>query len=69
LKTAEGVSSGYREEFSRSCNQLLALLGWNDERKELFSMEELVQAFDLNRVHKSGAKFDPEKINGSIISI
>jgi glutamyl-tRNA synthetase len=31
------------------------------ERKKLFSMEELVQAFDLNRVHKSGAKFDPEK--------
>jgi glutamyl-tRNA synthetase len=39
------------------------------ERKELFSLEELVEAFDLNRVHKSGAKFDPKKTNGSIISI
>jgi len=38
------------------------LLGWNDGTdKELFSLEELVAAFDLNRVHKSGAKFDPEK--------
>ena len=40
----------------------MALLGWNDgTEKELFSLEELVEAFDLNRVHKSGAKFDPEK--------
>jgi glutamyl-tRNA synthetase len=37
-------------------------LGWNDGTdKELFSLDELVEAFDLNRVHKSGAKFDPEK--------
>jgi glutamyl-tRNA synthetase len=37
-------------------------LGWNDgTEKELFTLEELVAAFDLNRVHKAGAKFDPEK--------
>jgi glutamyl-tRNA synthetase len=39
----------------------LALLGWNDGTdKELYTLEELV-AFDLNRVHKAGAKFDPKK--------
>ena len=37
-------------------------MGWNDgTEQELFSLEELVAKFDLNRVHKSGAKFDPEK--------
>jgi glutamyl/glutaminyl-tRNA synthetase len=42
-------------------------LGWNDGTdKEIYSLEELVEAFDLTRVHKAGAKFDPEKINGSI---
>jgi glutamyl-tRNA synthetase len=63
-KTEEGVSSGYREKgFSpEAVVNFLALLGWNDGTdKELFSLEELVEAFDLNRVHKSGAKFDPEK--------
>ena len=40
----------------------LALLGWNDgTEKELYTLEELVASFDLNRVHKAGAKFDPEK--------
>jgi glutamyl-tRNA synthetase len=38
------------------------LLGWNDgSEQEIFSLEELAQKFDLNRVHKAGAKFDPEK--------
>jgi glutamyl-tRNA synthetase len=63
-KTADGVSSGYREKgfFPEAVINFLALLGWNDGTdKELFSLEELVEAFDLNRVHKSGAKFDPEK--------
>jgi glutamyl-tRNA synthetase len=63
-KTAEGVSSGYREKgfFPEAVINFLALLGWNDGTdKELFSLEELVAAFDLNRVHKAGAKFDPEK--------
>lgn len=57
-------SSGYREKgfFPEAVVNFLALLGWNDgTEKELFSLEELVQVFDLNRVHKAGAKFDPEK--------
>jgi nondiscriminating glutamyl-tRNA synthetase len=63
-KTEEGISSGYREKgyFPEAVVNFLALLGWNDGTdKELFSLEELVNAFDLNRVHKAGAKFDPEK--------
>jgi glutamyl-tRNA synthetase len=63
-KTAEGVSSGYREKgfFPEAVINFLALLGWNDgTEQELFSLEELVQKFDLSRVHKAGAKFDPEK--------
>jgi len=62
--TSEGVSSGYREKgyFPEAVVNFLALLGWNDGTdKELFSLEELAEAFDLSRVHKSGAKFDPEK--------
>ncbi len=63
-QTAEGVSSGYREKgfFPEAVINFLALLGWNDgTEQELFSLEELVEKFDLNRVNKSGAKFDPEK--------
>jgi glutamyl-tRNA synthetase len=58
------VSSGYREKgfFPEAVVNFLALLGWNDgTAQELFSLDELCQKFDLNRVHKSGAKFDPEK--------
>lgn len=57
-------SSGYREKgfFPETIINFLALLGWNDgTEQELFSLEELVQKFDLSRVHKAGAKFDPEK--------
>ncbi len=63
-KTAEGTSMGYREQgfFPEAVLNFLALLGWNDGTdKELYSLEELVDAFDLNRIHKAGAKFDPEK--------
>jgi glutamyl-tRNA synthetase len=63
-KTEEGVSSGYREKgfFPEAVINFLALLGWNDGTdQELFSLEELAEKFDLNRVHKAGAKFDPEK--------
>ena len=55
---------GYREKgfFPEAVINFLALLGWNDgTEQELFSLEELVEAFDLNRIHKAGAKFDPEK--------
>jgi glutamyl-tRNA synthetase len=58
------ISNGYREEgyFPEAFINMLALLGWNpgDER-ELFTLEELSQVFSLERVGKSGAKFDPEK--------
>ena len=63
-KTEEGISSGYREKgfFPVAVVNFLALLGWNDGTdQELFSLEELAEKFDLNRVHKAGAKFDPEK--------
>jgi glutamyl-tRNA synthetase len=63
-KTEEGISSGYREKgfFPEAVVNFLALLGWNDGTdKEIYTLEELVEAFDLNRVHKAGAKFDPEK--------
>ncbi|GLB48169.1 glutamate--tRNA ligase [Neptunitalea lumnitzerae] len=63
-KTADSFSMGYREQgyFPEAVVNFLALLGWNDGTdKELFSLEELIAAFDLSRVNKSGAKFDPEK--------
>jgi len=63
-KTDEGISSGYRESgfYPEAVINFLALLGWNDgTEQEIFSLEELVQKFDLNRIHKAGAKFDPEK--------
>ncbi len=63
-KTEEGISSGYREKgfFPETVVNFLALLGWNDgTEQEIFSLEELVEKFDLSRVHKAGAKFDPEK--------
>ena len=63
-KTEEGISSGYREKgfMPEAVVNFLALLGWNDGTdKEIYSLEELVEAFDLSRVNKSGAKFDPEK--------
>ena len=58
------ISSGYREKgfFPEAVVNFLALLGWNDGTdQEIFSLEELCEKFDLNRVHKAGAKFDPEK--------
>ncbi len=62
--TDEGTSSGYREKgfFPEAVVTFLALLGWNDGTdKEIYSLDELVEAFDLTRVHKAGAKFDPDK--------
>ncbi|MBT8255600.1 MAG: glutamate--tRNA ligase [Bacteroidia bacterium] len=56
--------SGYRESgyLPEAVINMLAFLGWNPgTEQELFSLEELVQAFSLDRVHKGGAKFDPEK--------
>lgn len=66
-KTANGeVFSGYREMgyFPEAVVNMLALLGWNPgTEQELFTLSELVQLFDLNKVNKSGARFDPEKTN------
>lgn len=58
------VSSGYREEgyFPEACINILAFLGWNPgTEKELYSLEELIRDFDLEKVGKAGAKFDPDK--------
>lgn len=58
------ISAGYREEgyFSGAVINMLAFLGWNPgTEQEFFELDELVKAFDLERVHKGGAKFDPEK--------
>lgn len=57
-------SSGYREAgyFPEAVVNFLALLGWHAEGdEEFFSMEQLIERFSLNRVSKSGAKFDYEK--------
>lgn len=57
-------SSGYRERgyYPEAFINMLALLGWNPGTdQEIMSMEELAARFDLARVHKGGARFDPEK--------
>ncbi|HET8810920.1 MAG TPA: glutamate--tRNA ligase [Flavobacteriaceae bacterium] len=58
------ISAGYREEgyFPETVVNVLAFLGWNPgTEQEFFNLKELIDAFDLGKVHKSGAKFDPEK--------
>tara|TARA_B110000459_G_C16622031_1_gene502334 strand:- start:1515 stop:3044 length:1530 start_codon:yes stop_codon:yes gene_type:complete len=58
------TASGYRESgyFPEAHINMLAFLGWNPgTEQELFSLEELTQEFSLERVGKSGAKFDPDK--------
>ncbi|MDX1270254.1 glutamate--tRNA ligase [Bizionia paragorgiae] len=59
------VSRGYKEEgyFAEAVINFLAFLGWNPgTEQELFSLDELVAAFELERVNKAGARFDPDKI-------
>lgn len=64
-KASDGsVSAGYREDgyLPQAVVNMLALLGWNPgTEQEIFSLDQLVAAFDLSRVNKGGAKFDPEK--------
>ncbi|HIB47439.1 MAG TPA: glutamate--tRNA ligase [Flavobacteriaceae bacterium] len=64
-KTADGdIFSGYREDgyLPEAVVNMLAFLGWNPgTEQEIFSLEELIQAFKLSRVNKAGAKFDPDK--------
>ncbi len=58
------VSSGYRETgyLPEAVLNLLAFLGWNPgTQQELFSLDELIASFSLDRVSKSGAKFDLNK--------
>jgi len=55
---------GYREDgyFPEAFINMLAFLGWSPgTEQEFFSMDELIGSFDLSRVVKSGARFDPEK--------
>ena len=57
-------SHGYREAgyFPEAVINFLALLGWNPgTEQEIFTLKELVQQFSLDRVNKSGARFDPDK--------
>jgi glutamyl-tRNA synthetase len=57
-------SVGYKDAgyYPEAVINFLALLGWNPgTEQEIFSLEELVQSFTLERVHKAGARFDPEK--------
>lgn len=58
------VSHGYREDgyFPEAFVNMLAMLGWNPgTEQELFTMDELIEAFSLDKVQKAGAKFNPDK--------
>ena len=58
------TAKGYREDgyYPEAFVNMLALLGWNPgTEQEIFSMEELIEAFSIERVGKSGSRFDPEK--------
>lgn len=58
------TAKGYREEgyYPEAFVNMLALLGWNPgTEQEIFSMGELIEAFSIDRVGKSGSRFDPEK--------
>lgn len=58
------ISRGYREDgyLKDGFINMLSLLGWNPgTEQEIFSMEQLIESFSLERVGKSGSRFDPEK--------
>ena len=58
------TAHGYREDgyFPEAFINMLALLGWNPgTEQEIFSMQELIDSFSLDRVSKSGARFQPDK--------
>lgn len=62
-KTNE-LTQGFRERgfLPEAFINMLAMLGWNDgTEQEIFSLQELIEKFSLERVHKAGAKFDFEK--------
>ncbi len=57
-------SRGYREDgyFPEAFVNMLAMLGWNPGNdREMFTMDELIQAFSMDKVQKAGAKFNPDK--------
>ena len=62
---SEGETSrGYREDgyFPEAFVNMLAMLGWNPgDDREMFTMDELINAFSLEKVQKAGAKFNPDK--------
>jgi len=63
--SSQETFKGYREEgiLPEALINMLALLGWNPgDDQELFSKEELIEKFSLDRVHKAGAVFDPDKV-------
>lgn len=61
VSVGDFLDKGYLPE---ALVNFLALLGWSPENEqEIFSMDELVQAFDLSRINKSGAVFDRSKLN------
>ncbi len=64
-KDADGNTlAGYKEEgyFADAFVNMLVLLGWNPgTEQEIFTMDELIEKFDLSKVVKSGSRFDPEK--------
>lgn len=63
-KTEEGTAKGYREEgyLPDAVVNMLALLGWNPgTEQEIFTIQELISQFSLEKVSKSGARFNPEK--------
>jgi glutamyl-tRNA synthetase len=58
------TAKGYREEgyYPEAFINMIAFLGWNPgTEQEIFSMNELINAFSIERVGKSGSRFDPEK--------
>lgn len=63
-KASGSVSMGYREEgyFPEAFLNMIALLGWSPSNdREILSLEEMAEEFDLNKVHKAGARFSKEK--------
>lgn len=64
-RTSDGETyHGYREDgyFPEAFVNMLAMLGWNPgTEQEMFSLKELVESFSIDKVSKSGAKFNPEK--------
>ncbi len=60
----EAISMGYKEEgyFPEAVINFLAFLGWNPgTEQEIFDLETLTNVFEIDRIHKAGARFDPDK--------